>query len=73
MNETISAELRMQPGVWGRIGSYGKATTSASIAGMIRGGKISAYMPAGHFDAVARTGRDGIHYVYAVYLGNGDG
>lgn len=64
----VAAELRSAPKEWGRIGDYSKATTAANIATQIGSGKLRAYLPAGAYEACARTMADK-HFVYARYVG----
>ncbi|MEU3522307.1 hypothetical protein AB0E62_00260 [Streptomyces sp. NPDC038707] len=65
----IAARLRRRPGRWAVVGAFKSTSVSASMARSIRAGvNMSAYTPAGTFEAVART-VDGEHRVYARYVG----
>jgi hypothetical protein len=68
----IAADLRSHPGVWGVVRKPGTITRAASAAQAIRGAKLTAYEPAGSFEAVARSVKVSgeIEYrVYARYVG----
>ncbi len=66
-HEPITAELKAKPGEWGRIGPYKDARASSQIAYAIRQGSLTAYRPAGAFEAVGRQG-----WVYLRYVGESD-
>lgn len=64
----VASKLRAKPGEWAPIGTYNSSQTAASIARQIKRAVLSAYMPAGSFEAVSRT-VDGESRVYARYVG----
>lgn len=62
----IAEALKYHPGEWALILEKGHQTTAARI----RSGRISAFRPAGHFEATARnTDEQGRCRVYARYIG----
>lgn len=69
----IAAQLTNHPGRWAYI-HYGSSGSARSTALAIRTGKLSAYAPAGTYEAVARTvivsGQED-HRVYLRYVGSG--
>jgi hypothetical protein len=68
----IAGELRAHPGVWGVVRKPGTLTRAASAAQAIRDARLTAYEPAGSFEAVARTVVEGSveeFRVYARYVG----
>ncbi|MET7616985.1 hypothetical protein [Streptomyces sp. NPDC005408] len=68
----IARELRSHPRVWGVVRKPDSIQRAASAAQAIRGAKLAAYVPAGSFEAVARTVTEGgvVEYrVYARYVG----
>lgn len=62
--------LRRQPNRWARIKTTATAQAARNAAHQIRNGRITAYNPPGHFEAVSRT-VDGEFRVYARYVGGG--
>ncbi|MFF5471067.1 hypothetical protein [Streptomyces achromogenes] len=65
----IAARLKSRPGQWAVVGTYKSTSIAASMARSIRAGvNMSAYTPAGTFEAKART-VVGEHRVYARYVG----
>lgn len=64
----VAAKLRRRPGEWAHIGSYSTTLSATAIAYQIRNGRLAAYTPAGHYEAVART--EG-NRVWARYVGDG--
>lgn len=66
----VAAALRLRPGEWARVGAYMSPETSASVAYAIKSAVTRAYLPAGSFEAVART-VEGENRVYARYVGGG--
>lgn len=63
----ISDQLRAKPGEWAVVTVADSSAKSGNTAYQIRTG-VCAGMPAGEFDAVART-VDGEHRVYARFVG----
>lgn len=66
--DAVAARLRTQPGEWAVI--YEGATRWPGISTQIRGGYQSCFEPAGAFDTRERL-VDGVHRIYAIYLGEG--
>lgn len=64
----VANQLKANPGNWGIVAVYDKASTAGSIAAQIRAGSVNAYQPAGAFEAHART-VEGERRVYARYVG----
>ncbi|MFK0069731.1 hypothetical protein [Streptomyces sp. NPDC091046] len=50
-----AAELRARPGEWAHVTTAGSAESAASLATAIRSARLTAYAPAGSFEAHART------------------
>lgn len=68
----IASELQAHPGSWGVVQKSGTIARASSAAQAIRRGRLAAYLPAGAFEAVARTvvERGTVeHRVYARYVG----
>ncbi|MCA6093465.1 hypothetical protein LE181_15015 [Streptomyces sp. SCA3-4] len=63
----IAAELRAHPSVWGVVQKPTSIARAASAAQAIRRARLTAYEPAGSFEAVARTVTDGDATEYRVY------
>lgn len=64
--------LKGRPNEWAIVDKYENARSAYQLAYLIRNGKISAYRPAGKFEATmrARTSSDESPFVvYARYLG----
>jgi hypothetical protein len=70
-HQVVAEALKANPKTWARVGKYRTVNSSASVASHIRGGLLTAYEPAGSFEAVART-VDGEYWVYAKYIGEGN-
>lgn len=68
MHSLVAAQLRYRPGQWARIAVHSTASRAAGCAASIRSGKLRAYLPAGSYEAAART-EDGVHAVFARYVG----
>jgi hypothetical protein len=64
----VAHELKAKPGEWAVVGVYNGPECAGSIARQIKGARLSAYQPAGSFEAEART-VDGEHRVYARFVG----
>lgn len=67
-HQEVTRQLKESPGDWACVGTYETASTSASMAYLIRSGRLAAYRPAGAFQARARF-VDEEYRVYAVYVG----
>ena len=65
-----AAKLREHPGKWARIVTANSRAAADSLAYQIKTGRLRAYLPSGHYEAVART-VDSEHRVYARYVGEG--
>ncbi|WP_189382457.1 hypothetical protein [Streptosporangium nondiastaticum] len=68
----IAAELRAHPNVWGVVQKPTTIARAASAAQAIRTARLTAYEPAGSFEAVARTvivGGAAEYRVYARFIG----
>ncbi|MFD7103089.1 hypothetical protein EYS09_09650 [Streptomyces kasugaensis] len=68
----IASELQSHPESWGVVQKSANIARASSAAQAIRRGRLSAYLPAGTFEAVARTVVEhGVveHRVYARYVG----
>lgn len=70
-HHALAAKLRAKPNEWARIMKYATAPISASMAGTVRNARTQAWAPAGAYEAKART-VDGVHWVYARYVGAKD-
>jgi hypothetical protein len=66
----IAAELRENPGQWGRVSSYTTGRVATHMAYSVRSARIKAYAPAGAFEAEGRT-ESGQHRLYVRYVGQG--
>ena len=67
----IAALLKDRPGQWALIQSGSAGTISGTAAG-IRTGRVKAWQP-GSFEAVTRSGENGLRDLYARYVGeNGE-
>jgi hypothetical protein len=64
----IAAELRENPGQWGRVAAYTTRRVSTHMAYLVRSARIKAYAPAGAFEAEGRT-ESGEHRLYVRYVG----
>ena len=64
----LAAELKTRPGVWAHALTVGTARSAASTAQAVRSARLSAYAPAGSFDARSRT-VSGEYRIYIRYLG----
>lgn len=64
----IAAELKARPEQWAHIGTQSSARSAGSLAYAIRHGRMNAYLPAGAFEATART-VGGEHRLYARFVG----
>lgn len=67
----IAEALRERPGEWACIGVQDTARSAGSLAYAIRTGRLSAYLPAGAFEASARTVRRE-HRLYVRFVGKSD-
>lgn len=65
----IARELAARPGDWAVI-FEGRPSYATSLASNIRYGQLTAFAPAGDFDATSRL-LNGKRIVYARYLGDG--
>lgn len=68
-HEGIAALLKMKPLKWARVQTLSTVQSAANQADAIRNAKLTAYAPAGSFEAVSRT-VDGERRVYARFVGN---
>lgn len=66
----IAAELRARPGDWAVVCESG---TNPALTARINRGELSAYRPAGCFEAVCRANGSGVLVIYARYLGDPEG
>ena len=64
----VAAELRLTPGVWGLVGDY-SSTSAPGMASHVQTAFLSAYAPAGSFEARTELTEDGIR-VEARYVGD---
>jgi hypothetical protein len=71
-NARTAAILRDLPGEWAIVSVRSTQRRASSYAYSINRGTLHAYLPAGAFEAVART-VDGQHRVYARYVGTPGG
>ena len=62
----FAAAMRANPGRWALVGGPAKSGGSATL---IRAGKLSAYAPAGSFEAKVRSRPDGKFDIYARFGG----
>lgn len=63
-------QLKKRPGEWAIVAVCKNHQASNSLSYQIKNGKSAAFLPKGHFDAVARlVGKE--HRVYARYVGEG--
>lgn len=67
-HEPVALALKKKPMEWARIFTFPTAASARSTARTIRDGMTRFWGPGGSFEAVART-VDGVHYVYARYVG----
>lgn len=65
--QTVAEQLREQPGRWALVCDDTAWSYAGGVATQVKNGKITAFRPAGHFEAVTRT-CDGFR-VYARYIG----
>lgn len=70
-HHALARQLRAKPGEWGRIGSYSSAESASATAYTVRHAKVTAWVPEGHYEAVARK-VEGEYRVYARYVGGSD-
>lgn len=70
-HRVVASQLRTNPEVWGRIGTYKTSASAGSMARTIRTAALTAYEPEESFEAVSRR-IDGQYYVYARYVGEPD-
>ncbi|MFC8945943.1 hypothetical protein [Streptomyces rochei] len=68
-HQAIATQLRARPGQWAHVLTPPASGTATSMAYVIRAAKLTAYAPAGTFEAHART-VNGEHRVYARYVGD---
>lgn len=63
-------DLRDNPGRWGLV-DQGRKTRAGAVeeAGRIRRGEKAAYLPKGAFEARAITTEEGVHQVWARFVG----
>jgi hypothetical protein len=64
-----AAALRERPGEWAMVRTAATSNAARSAASQIREGRLTAYRPAGEFDATSRT-VGGEFRVYARYVGH---
>ena len=64
----VARKLKAKPGEWAVVGVYNASNTAASIARQVKRGVLTAYAPAGSFEAMSRT-VDGEYRAYARYVG----
>jgi hypothetical protein len=67
-HESIAAQLKRKPMEWARCQTLSTVQSAANQADAVRNAKLTAYAPAGAFEAVSRT-VDGEHRVYARFVG----
>lgn len=66
----VAAELRKRPGEWAKMPN---SKNRANNANLIARGKIRAFTPAGHFEAVARQEIDTKDkWIFVRYVGGGE-
>lgn len=71
MHKEAAEELRSRPGEWAIVSAYATGTSAAAMARHIMSGAVSAYKPAGSFQATART-VGGEARVYARFVGESE-
>ena len=64
----VARKLKAKPGEWAVVGVYNASNTAAAIARQVKRATLSAYEPAGAFEAISRT-VDGEYRAYARYVG----
>lgn len=64
--------MRSRPGEWAALRTAPSLTAARQAAYAISRGDLTAYRPAGHFEAVART-VDDEHRVYVRFIGQPEG
>lgn len=64
----VASKLRAKPGEWAVVGVYNASNTAASIARQVNRGAMTAYQPAGSFEAMSHT-VDGEPRVYVRFVG----
>ena len=69
-NGEVVAALKARPGEWALIRTVSSVSSATSTAYQIRSARLSAFAPAGSFEAVSRT-TNGEYRVYARYVGEG--
>lgn len=67
----VAPQLRANPEAWARVSTYKTAGSAGSMAQAIRTGVLTAYRPAGSFEAASRK-VGGQYHVYARYVGEPD-
>jgi hypothetical protein len=67
-HKLMAAELRSRPGEWNVVKATPSIATARNTAALIKSAGITAYSPAGAYEAAART-VDGAHRVYVRYVG----
>lgn len=66
----IAATLRQNPGRWARIDKSYRNAGARNIVCRANNGELSAYAPAGDYEATSRC-VEGQYWVYIRYLGGG--
>lgn len=62
-SERIAAALREKPGQWAKLGAYENTNVASARASQIRGGRFTAWQPAGAFEVTCRGGDLWARYV----------
>jgi hypothetical protein len=65
-NQHVAEALRARPGQWALIH---EAAASRSFTTIIMKGRVTAFEPAGEFEAVSRRRQDGRFDIYARFVG----
>jgi hypothetical protein len=65
----VAEGLRALPGQWGLVDNYVWRSAASGTARHIESGHLTAYLPAGAFEAEVRYDADGDAHVYARYIG----
>lgn len=67
----IARALRAHPRKWGLVRTAPSRSAALQACTAIRRGSAPAYLPAGAFEGRAITSEDGVHQVWARYVGGG--
>ncbi|MER7835273.1 hypothetical protein ABTY98_05020 [Streptomyces sp. NPDC096040] len=66
----VAARAKAAPGQWQRVGQYRTVESARASATQVRAGAMTAYEPAGHFDAYRTVGHEGrglwVRYVHGI-------